>query len=189
MVSPDGRAELDAFFAAVARRESPRLMIFAPPRHGKSPSSSPAAGRPSSSAGTPDLSIIATSYADSLAGDMNRDVQRIIDGDEYRSLFPATRLGGGALRNSDVFEINGRRGRYRSAGVGGGITGQGAGHLLIIDDPVKRHGAGEQSDVSRQRLGTGTGRRPTRDSCPAGECSSLKPAGMRTTWPAGCSRR
>lgn len=128
-------AELDAFFAAVSRRESPRLMVFAPPRHGKSELFSrrgPAffLGR------HPDLSIIATSYAESLAGDMNRDVQRIIDSDEYKNIFPATRLGGGALRNSDIFEITGHRGRYRSAGVGGGITGQGA-HLLIIDDPVK----------------------------------------------------
>jgi hypothetical protein len=40
------------------------------------------------------------------------------------------------LRNSDIFEIVNHSGRYRSAGVGGGITGMGM-RLGIIDDPFK----------------------------------------------------
>jgi len=121
-----------------------RLVISAPPRHGKSELVS--RRFPSFALGkNPDLQVISTSYAASLASRMNRDVQRIIDSDRYRLLFPDTRLGGdnvrndargGWLRNSNLFEIVGRRGIYQSAGVGGPITGTG-GDLIIVDDPVK----------------------------------------------------
>lgn len=93
----------------------------------------------------PDLSIIATSYSADLASRMNRDVQRVIDDEAYSEIFPGTRLygknirtvaSGAYMRNSDLFEVVGRRGVYRSAGVGGGITGMG-GDVILIDDPIK----------------------------------------------------
>lgn len=130
---------LDAF----TKKEIRRLMVFMPPRHGKSELVSrklPAFifGR------NPDASIISTSYSADLAQRMNRDVQRIMDSPAYLELFPDTRLfgksirtvTGHALRNSDIFEIVGHRGSYRGAGVGGGITGMG-GDYIIIDDPIK----------------------------------------------------
>jgi predicted phage terminase large subunit-like protein len=137
-------SKLDAFLDAVRRRESPRLMIFAPPRHGKSQIFSRhgpayALGR------DPDLNIIATSYSADLASRMNRDVQRIIDDERYREVFPGVGLSGANtratavgsyIRNSDIFEVVGHEGVYRSAGVGGGIVGMGA-DILIIDDPIK----------------------------------------------------
>jgi len=119
-----------------------RLIISMPPRHGKSELVSrrlPAYifGR------FPDKSIISCSYAADLASRMNRDVQRIIDTPAYAKLFPDTRLSDisfkaqtSYLRNSDMFEIVNHRGVYRSAGVGGGITGMGC-DIGIIDDPVK----------------------------------------------------
>ena len=115
-----------------ARGECRRLMVFMPPRHGKSQLVSkhlPAylLGR------NPDCSVIACSYGADLASRMNRDVQRIMDGLEYSHLFPESSLNGknarasqlSYIRNSDLFEIVGRKGSYRSAGVGGGITGLG----------------------------------------------------------------
>lgn len=136
--------ELDKFLQAVIDQQSPRLMLTMPPRHGKSEIASRrfpayALGR------YPDLSIIATSYASDLAARMNRDVQRIIDDDAYGKLFPETQLygknvrtaaQGTYIRNSDIFEIVGHKGVYRSSGVGGGITGMGA-DIAIIDDPFK----------------------------------------------------
>jgi predicted phage terminase large subunit-like protein len=136
--------ELDEFLAAVIRKESPRLLLFMPPQHGKTELISRrfpayALGR------YPDLSIIATSYGASLAARANRDVQRIIDSEEYRQLFPGTCLwgrnvraaqSGAYLRNSDIFEVVDHKGVYRSAGVGGGITGMGF-DIGIIDDPIK----------------------------------------------------
>ena len=131
---------LDKFVAL----EIKRLMIFAPPRHGKSEIVS--RHLPAFILGhNPDAPIIAASYGADLAKRMNRDVQRIIDSPQYGDVFPDTKLfgknirtvGGGTwLRNSDEFEIVEYNGYYRGAGVGGAITGMG---MLygIIDDPVK----------------------------------------------------
>src|SRR3990172_1582720 len=121
-----------------------RVILCAPPQTGKSELVSRrlpayAFGR------IPDLTVIGTSYGADLASMMNRDIQRVISSDEYRNVFPKTRLNevnirttsqGQYLRNSDIFEIVNYNGRYRSAGVGGGITGMGM-RLGIIDDPFK----------------------------------------------------
>lgn len=106
----------------------------------------------------PDKSIIACSYGADLASKMNRDVQRIIDSTEYREVFPETTLNstniktlaqGTWLRNSSEFEIVGKRGSYRSAGVGGAITGMGL-DFGIIDDPIKNQEEA-YSSVYRER--------------------------------------
>lgn len=131
---------LDQFY----ERKIKNLMVFMPPRVGKTESVSrrfPAYthGR------SVDARLIATSYSDALASATNRDVQRIIDSDEYRAIFPATTLSGenvrsnvtgSWLRNNDIFEIVGHRGFYKSAGIGSGITGLGFDYG-IIDDPIK----------------------------------------------------
>jgi predicted phage terminase large subunit-like protein len=135
-------AELQQFYEDVYAGKQPRLMLFAPPRHGKSEGTS--RRFPSWVFGQrPNAHIMACSYAASLAQRMNRDVQRIMDTPLYTQLFPNTRLNvqnvatlaGQPLRNSDIFEIVDHLGSYRSAGVGGGITGQGF-EIGIIDDPV-----------------------------------------------------
>jgi hypothetical protein len=69
---------LDRFIAG----EIKRLMVFAPPRSGKSELVS--RRLPAFILGKrPDTTIIATSYGADLARRMNRDVQRIMDEDEY----------------------------------------------------------------------------------------------------------
>lgn len=149
--------ELDEFLDNVAARKSPRLMLCLPPRHGKSELASrkfPAYvfGR------YPDMSIIGTSYSADLASRMNRDVQRVIDQPEYRKIFPGSSLSaknirhtasGNYMRNSDIFEIVGHHGSYRSAGVGGGITGMG-GDILIIDDPIKDRAEADSPTIRRK---------------------------------------
>lgn len=130
-----------------------RLMILVPPRHGKSLTASKlfpayALGR------NPDLRIIACSYSSTLASSINRDLQRIVDSDLYREVFPDTTLAGknsltkegSFLRNSEIFEIVDRKGYYLCAGVGGSITGRG-GDLMIIDDPVKNREEAESKTV------------------------------------------
>lgn len=139
----------------LAQKEIRRLMVFMPPRHGKSELVS--RKFPAFLLGNkPDTSIISCSYASDLASRMNRDVQRLIDSPEYEQLFPNSRLfgknihstaRGSYLRNSDIFEIVNHRGVYRSAGVGGGITGMG-GEYIIIDDPVKNR---EEADSATYR--------------------------------------
>lgn len=133
--------KLTQFVQDVQDGKQPRLMIFAPPRSGKSEQVS--RRLPAWALGKyPDMSIIAASYSDGLASRMNKDVQRIIDSDLYFDVFPNTTLSGRREKSSDyarnnkIFEIVGHKGSYKSAGVLNGITGMGA-DIGIIDDPVK----------------------------------------------------
>lgn len=137
-------AELQQFYFDVMAGKQPRLIIQAPPRSGKSELFS--RRFPAWAFGqNPNLQMIAASYSADLSSRMNRDVQRIIDSEEYAGVFPETSFSSNTsasinsqknIRNSEIFEIAGHAGAYRSAGVGGGITGMGA-DIAIIDDPVK----------------------------------------------------
>ncbi|MBD2779899.1 phage terminase large subunit [Xenorhabdus szentirmaii] len=136
-------AALDQFIIDMMAERRPVLILSAPPQHGKSDIVSrylPAYvfGR------YPDLRIAGLSYGKDLASDMNRDVQRIMMGDEYKTLFPKSALNARrvvtieveAKRNSETFEIVGHKGTYISQGVGGPLTGKKV-DLGIIDDPIK----------------------------------------------------
>lgn len=134
------------------RKEIKRLMVFMPPRHGKSQLVS--RFLPSWIFGqNPQARIIATSYSADLASAMNRDVQQIMLNDEYAELFPEVALnetGNRSRRNSTTFDIPGSTGHYLSAGVGGPITGKGADYALI-DDPIKNQEEAE-SKTYRDKL-------------------------------------
>ena len=104
----------------------------------------------------PDLKIVLCSYADTIAKDFNRDVQRIIDSEEYRKIYPDTTLNGSNvvtvasnyLRNSSVFEIVGHKGSMRVVGRGGSLTSKTA-DVMIFDDLYK-DSAEANSPVIRQ---------------------------------------
>ena len=132
-------ATLTQFVQDVVDGKQPRLMIFAPPRSGKSEQVS--RRLPAWALGKhPDLQFIGASYSADLANRMSRDVQRIIEGDGYEQIFPNVSLpqkgDTNNTRTQDLFELVGHKGAYRAAGVGGGITGMGA-DIGVIDDPVK----------------------------------------------------
>jgi len=121
-----------------------RLMIFEPPRHGKSEQTSRRLP-PYILGKFPDKQVIFSTYSHELSANMNREAQRIIEHPSYMELFPETKLSGmnvrtasqtDFLRNSDCFEIVGRQGSYRNAGIGGSLTGFGM-NVGIIDDPFK----------------------------------------------------
>lgn len=126
---------------AFIRGEIRFLMVFMPPRHGKSEMVS--RRLPAFLHGLyPDDEIMAASYLDSLAGDMTSDVQTIIDSPIYQKIFPDTKIYPSGtryslgVRNSSEHHIVGRRGKYRGQGVGGSFTGKGA-NWILIDDPIK----------------------------------------------------
>jgi hypothetical protein len=171
--------ELDQFLVDVLAGKQPRLMLIAPPRHGKSECVS--RRFPSYIFGRfPKWHVMSCSYAADLAGRMNRDVQRVIDEAMYRRIFPGTALNtqnvatlsGQPLRNSEIFEIINHLGSYRGAGVGGGITGMGF-DIGIIDDPVKdaMHRTRIQKRFGRHN-GSGTSRRFTLVPPPCRVCCS-----------------
>ena len=116
----------------VERGEISRLMIFMPPRHGKSELASrrfPAwyLGR------HPERQIITASYNADLASDFGRDVRNIVGSADFRNVFAITLAQDSQAANG--WHTN-KGGSYVAAGVGTAITGRGA-HILLIDDPVK----------------------------------------------------
>ena len=138
---------LEQFLQDVIDKKSPRLLVTMPPRHGKSELVS--RRFPAWVFGNyPDMSFISSSYTADLACRMSSDVQRIMQDDPYRLLFKDTVIGGKGYKcTTELFEICGRKGVYRAAGVGGGITGMGA-DILNIDDPIKDR-AQASSDAAR----------------------------------------
>lgn len=126
-------ARLERFLADARAGKQPRLMLFMPPRHGKSTLASRMF--PAWAYGQdPTLEIIAASYGASLPEQFSRNVRGILRDPEYKAIFPATRL------DPDRENVQGwatsKNGMYIPVGVGSGITGKGA-DILIIDDPFK----------------------------------------------------
>lgn len=114
-----------------AEGRTTRLIIDAPPRHGKSQLVSRLF--PAWLAGNrPDWKILGASYADTLARSMSRDVWRIVASDEFRTLWPAWDFG--RKRTEEEWDFAGG-GSYRAAGTKTGITGRGV-NIAIIDDPI-----------------------------------------------------
>jgi len=119
---------------AVLRGDINRLMIFAPPQHGKTEAVSvvfPAywlAHRPYDS-------IILASYAADLARDKSGDARSIVASERYGGLHPNHKISA-VSRAMDTWKLANTGGGMRARGVGGPITGHPA-HLAIIDDPVK----------------------------------------------------
>jgi predicted phage terminase large subunit-like protein len=112
--------------------ELTRVIVSAPPQHGKSRLVS--AELPAAWLGQrPEDPIITASYSASLAQRNSRFAQRIIRDREYRELYPGIQID---PRNGAVAEwqLKDRRGGLKAAGVGGDATGRGA-LLAIIDDP------------------------------------------------------
>lgn len=119
-------------------------MVFMPPQHGKSELTT--RRLPAYLMGlNPDLKLAICSYSATIASNFNRDIQRIIDDRPYYDVFPGTSLNENSainpsknafLRNSEVFEIIGKKGFVKTVGVGGSLTGTPV-DIGIIDDPFK----------------------------------------------------
>ena len=124
---------LEQFSQDVVDKKSPRLMLFMPPRHGKSTLASVAfpawhLGR------NPNHEFISCSYSGSLAMGFSRKVRQLLREPTYKTAFQ-TRLDPDS-QSAEAWLTSSDGGGYVAAGVGGGITGKGA-HILLIDDPVK----------------------------------------------------
>ena len=126
-----------------AHKKIKNLIVTVPPQHGKSAGSSKYL--PSYLLGlNPDLNIALMSYSTTFARKFNRQIQRIIDSDEYREIFPDTFLNSsnvttvsrGYLRNADEFEVVGHTGSFKSIGREGALTGNPV-DLMIYDDLYK----------------------------------------------------
>lgn len=138
------QAKLDEHLEAVERGDIDRLMVFMPPRHGKSEKASKRF--PSWYLGrNPKKQIIAASYNSDLANDFGREVKSIISSPEFGDVFHGVRLRQDS-RASDRMNTE-QGGAYFAVGVGTATTGRGA-HLGLIDDPLKDR---EEADSALQR--------------------------------------
>lgn len=115
--------KLEWFSAAVAAKESPRLMVFMPPRHGKSEIGS--RSFPAWHLGKyPDHEVIGCSYGQDLANGFSRKVRDVVKDSAFAAVFPACVVN----KDSQSVEqwLTTAGGGYSAAGVGGPITGKGA---------------------------------------------------------------
>jgi predicted phage terminase large subunit-like protein len=130
---------------AVKRGEIKRLMVFLPPRHGKSELCS--IRFPAWYLGDyPQAQIIGCSYAEGLAYTFSYAIRETVTSPQYQRLWQYQLDQAGAVR----WQLAGKadlRASYIAAGVGGSIIGEGA-DLLIIDDPVKNV---EEAESKNQR--------------------------------------
>lgn len=116
---------VQGYLDRVTSGEINRLMLFVPPRHGKSEMTTiryPVWRLERN----PELRVIVAAYNATLASRFSRKSRKIARerlklSDERSAADDWETLSGGGLR---------------AVGVGGGVTGSGA-HLIIIDDPVK----------------------------------------------------
>lgn len=127
---------LRRYLEAVTAGEILRLMIFEPPRHGKSEQVTihyPAYRLERD----PTLRVITGSYNETLAARFSRRTRRIVE----------ARLALSRERTAAVDWETERDGGLRAVGVGGGITGHG-GQLILVDDPIKNR---EEADSATYR--------------------------------------
>ncbi len=132
---------------AVTRGEISRLIISAPPRHGKSELTSirlPAwyLGR------NPTKQVITASHGADLAEKFGRDVRNLFSESSFRALFPE--IGIAADSSARGLWHTTKGGVYAAVGVGGSATGKGA-DLALIDDPFKGR-AEADSEVIRESV-------------------------------------
>jgi predicted phage terminase large subunit-like protein len=138
---------LAEYLEALERGDIDRLMVFAPPRHGKSDEANVyfppwVMGR------NPDWHIISTSYSQTKANDVGRKVRNQLDDKIHQAVFPDCRIADD-MKSIQHFSTE-QGGEYYSMGVCGTVVGRG-GKLIIIDDPIKDRASAE-SKLEREKL-------------------------------------
>lgn len=128
---------LQQFYHDMLAGLRPKLILDAPPQHGKSrllrDFSSWVAGK------NPDAKIMFASYSDDLGTAANLHLQRTMAYPCYRGTFPGTKIatrGEGWQVNTGLIEWPGHLGSFRNTTVRGAINGFGL-DLGIVDDPIK----------------------------------------------------
>lgn len=119
-----------------------KLIVSCPPQVGKSEGSSRIT--PSFLLGlNPECKIVIGSYNAEIAKGFNADVQRIINSEQYKCVFPDSFLNVARVRmdnvykcNSEVSEMVGHSGFLRAVGRSGSLTGKSI-DVSILDDVYK----------------------------------------------------
>jgi predicted phage terminase large subunit-like protein len=145
-----------AFYERLINGERPKMVVEAPPQHGKSRGLADfvawVAGK------SPELRTIYASFSEDLGTAANMYLQRMIDDREkYGRVFPKTQISasnvvtavagsGRYLRNSNFLEFVNQKGSFRNTTVRGQINGKSL-DLGLIDDPLKGREAAQSKQV------------------------------------------
>lgn len=125
--------KLEKFAQDVADKKSPRLMIFMPPRHGKSFLVSERF--PAWVLGKyPEFQFISATYGQSLTQGFSRKCRELLKSKWIQEIFPNFGLKKDS-KSVDFWETT-YGGAFIATSVGGSVTGKGA-NILSIDDPHK----------------------------------------------------
>ena len=137
---------LEGVSAATRAGEAPRLIVTAPPQHGKS--EIVARRWPLWHLAKHHQTVALASYSADLAVDHSRAAREMSTWEGYRDAFDSLERRevdrSEGYRRADVDRVDNWRvgggGRYIAVGVGGSLTGRSP-HLIVIDDPFKDAGA------------------------------------------------
>lgn len=134
--------QLQKFYMRLMAGERPKLLLEAPPQHGKSRAITDFIGWVGGKA--PHLKTMYASYSKDLGVRANTTLQRMIDSEKYQMVFPDTYLSQGnvvtmttrAARNSYLLEYVNQSGSFSNVTVQGQVTGKSL-DFGVIDDPIK----------------------------------------------------
>ncbi len=152
----DITAHLQRFYEDLEAGLKPKLIIQAPPQHGKSEAVTDficwASGK------NPDLRNIYASFSERLGVRANLKVQRTLSSERYKRIFTNTQLNSKnittasskGLRNKEILEYAGHSGYFRNTTVQGSITGESL-DIGYVDDPIKGREAANSATI-RQKV-------------------------------------
>jgi len=133
---------LQQFYLDLEAGKRPKMVIEAPPQHGKSRGMHDAitwfAGK------NANLKMIYASFSSDLGVTANSHIQRTMDDERYDLVFPDTKIGKSnvvtqvhrAKRNSRFVEFVDHKGSFRNTTINGQINGKSL-DAGFIDDPIK----------------------------------------------------
>jgi len=131
--TPSHLVRLGERLEAIAEGRCRRLIVSAPPRHGKSLLTSVVF--PSWFLGKrPAAEIIFTTYSQEFSEDHGRKVRNLLGSPIHKAIFPESCLSDDSAAAFRFTTTAG--GIYVATGRGGSLTGRGA-DLMIVDDPLK----------------------------------------------------
>lgn len=138
--------KLESGLKKLMNGEDVRLMIFMPPRHGKSDEATQKF--PSWVLGKyPKIPVMVASYSDELATDFGQKTRDIMQSPKYQLMYKA-RLRPDAKAKGRWLTEDG--GSYSAVGVGGALTGRGY-KIGIVDDPFKNREEADSIVVRESR--------------------------------------
>lgn len=129
------------FYEDLIANKRPKLVIEAPPQHGKSVQIVDFIAWLSGKLNA-DLRTIYTSFSDRLGVRANLALQRMYNSSKYQRVFPDLVIPGKraqgleGLKNREIIEYIGTDGYFRNTTVQGSITGESL-DLGVIDDPIR----------------------------------------------------